>query len=110
MGHLLERALISKNGGGVLEWNKCTYATKVGREAVIAIRQTQAGKIIKIDTFGHRRTRFKTIEDLRLEISEYANENWSECLAEAVCDYITNAENAQPLSKAIWKILKRELS
>lgn len=43
-----------------------------------------------------------------LLISKYANENVSETVAEAVADCYTNGDNAEPLSKAILKELKKE--
>lgn len=46
---------------------------------------------------------------MKSEISGYAKTNDSECLAEAVADYILNKDKAAPLSKEIWKILKKEL-
>ena len=52
----------------------------------------------------------KNILQMKLEISRYANENVSECIAEAVSDYIANGENAALLSKEIWKRLKEELN
>ena len=52
----------------------------------------------------------KSLEKLKAEITNYALENYSECLASAVSDYIINAENAAVLSRAIWHRLKEELN
>lgn len=97
MGHILERALIDKNGGNVSDWNNCTYAKKIVQEACKSAKKTAAGK-------------GKLVAQLEEEISEYATRNKSECLAEAVADFIANGKNASVLSREIWKILKRELS
>lgn len=110
MGHLLERALIDKYDGDINDWRKGTYAKKVVREAVDAIRKTPEGKISYRDKTGKARKRYVTIEQLESEISLYAKDrSGSETIAEAVCDYITNGENASWLSKEVWRILKREL-
>lgn len=99
MGHLLERALIEKNNpgpGGVLDWNECTHAKRVVSEACKAAKKTDGGKGI-------------LNAGLKKQISGYSLTNDSECLAEAVADYIANGEQSSLLSKEIWKILKREL-
>lgn len=96
MGHILELALINKNGGGVFAWNECTEAKSVVSEACKLAKKTPDGK-------------GKFNAELKKEISGYAMKNASECMAEAVGDYIANGDNASILSKEIWKILKREL-
>lgn len=93
MGHILELALINKNNGGVFAWNKCTEAQRVVGEAC---------KIAKKATK-------KNYSVLKGEVSRYSLKTPSECMAEAVADYIANGENASLLSKEIWKILKKEL-
>lgn len=109
MGHLLERALIDKYNGGVYEWKHSTYSRVIGKEAVAEVRKSSDAKISYRDKAGKSRKRYVTMDELKLEISIYAKDDWSECLAEAVCDYITNGEKASRLSKEIWAILKREL-
>lgn len=108
MGHILERALISKDvfsqgdysvvrmkeAGGY--WNKCTYASKVINEAVKAVKKTPEGK-------------GKLTKDLIAGVSGYAKQNRSETLAECVADYHANGSRANLLSVAVWNILKREL-
>lgn len=99
MGHLLERALIAKNDPGpegVIDWNECTYAKRVVSEACKAAKKTDGGKGI-------------LNASLKKQISGYSLTNDSECLAEAVADYIANGGQSSILSKEIWKILKREL-
>ena len=108
-GHILEKALIDKaNNGqasqlGALSWKDCTYAKAVIRDACIAAKKLPECK-------------GKTKGELKREISRYATDDRSiggggpsECLAEAVSDYVQNGTNAAPLSKEIWKILKKEL-
>lgn len=99
MGHLLERALIereSPGASGVTAWNKCTYAKAVVREACKQVKETPEGKGM-------------LFSGLKKQVSGYSLTNDSECMAEAVADYVANGENASMLSKEIWKILKREL-
>ena len=54
-----------------------------------------------------------TNKQLKDNISAYAGfeskYSEAETLAEAICDFALHKEMAQPLSKEIWKILKREL-
>lgn len=106
-GHLLERALIHKfvtstiqgpasRLAGATAWNKCQMATKVIHEAVSDIKKTAAGK-------------GATTAGLIKQVSRYATTNRSEALAECVADYAANGANAQPLSVAVWNILKRDL-
>lgn len=40
-------------------------------------------------------------------ISEYAQKNYAECIAEAVADYYCNGRKASPESRAIMKVLRR---
>ena len=47
--------------------------------------------------------------DLRLSISDYALESYSETFAEAVRDYTSNGDDASPLSVEIFKIIERYL-
>lgn len=93
-GHILEKAFTDRNGGGINDWNECTFAKALVNEAVLEVRP-------RIN---------KTEEELRIEISKYALEGGeSECLAEAVSDVIFNGNKSKVLSKAILEILKREL-
>ena len=47
---------------------------------------------------------------MKREISKYALKSLSECISEAISDYVANGENASILSKEIWKRLKEELN
>lgn len=97
-GHLLEKALIDKEAGvaGKIFWREGTFAKAVVSEACKAAKKTLAGK-------------GKTNGVLKKQVSGYATTNDSECLAEAVADYVLNGKKASILSKKIWEILKREL-
>ena len=93
-GHILEAALVHANSQiPILDWNNSTYANRIVSEAC-----RNAKKITK-QNYG----------TMKENISRYACKNNGECLAESVADYVANRENAQVLSKEIWKILKREL-
>ena len=46
---------------------------------------------------------------IKRRVSKYALRNDSECLAECVADYVANRGKANPLSKAVWSVLKNEL-
>lgn len=98
-GHILEKALISKNSNsmlGIIAWNDYTYAKAIVSDACkIAKKLPECKGMVNAQLKG--------------AISGYAKTNASECLAEAVCDYSLNGESASPLSKIIWDILKKEL-
>lgn len=99
MGHILEKALIDKDKDIFFPgaaWSDCTCAKKVVSEACKAAKKTAQGK-------------GKLNSALKREVSGYATQDASECLAEAVADYTLNGSDAAILSQEIWKILKREL-
>ena len=101
-GHILEKALIDKGLGGEqpignVFWNSGEQAKRIVKQAVKNTKKLPECK-------GIRR------RELIKEISGYAwDKGDSECLAEAIADYILNGEKAAPLSKEIWKLLKKEL-
>ena len=104
-GHILEKALIDKaNGGecllGEIHWKDSFYAKAIVSDACKAVKKWPECKGM-------------TNGQLKDAISAYAgyqsNYNAAETMAEAVCDYSINGENAAPLSKMIWEILKKEL-
>lgn len=95
-GHILEVALIRMNGGTATDWDNCTFAQKVVSEALKNAKKHPGGK-------------GKKASQLIDEVSDYASESRSECLAECVSDYSINGDKAALLSKEVWKILKREL-
>lgn len=101
-GHMLERTLIEKDTNLSMlfmkksAWSDCTKAKEVVSEACKAAKKTAEGK-------------GKLNSTLKREISGYALDDASECMAEAVSDVVVNGQNAAVLSKEIWKILKKEL-
>lgn len=99
-GHLLDRALIDKRYSSryeaIMAWNKNTVAKSVVSEACKAAKKTADGKGLKNS-------------DLIAQVSRYATKNRAETLAECVADYHANRERAKPLSREVWRILKREL-
>jgi SPP1 gp7 family putative phage head morphogenesis protein len=100
-GHMLELELIRRQaqGGGYLArfmWEKNVVSTRIINEAYLAAVKTQAG-------IG------QTMSEMIHGVSEYAAQDMSECMAECVSDYMTNGQNASPLSLSVWDILKREL-
>lgn len=96
MGHILELALINKYNGGVFAWSECTEAKKIVSEACKLAKKLPEGK-------------GKVNATLKREISGYSMKNASECMAEAVADYVANKGNASVLSRMIWDLLKGEL-
>lgn len=99
-GHILEKALVDKASGesflGRLSWNDCTYAKAIVSDACKAAKKLPECKGM-------------TNNELKGAISGYAKQDASECLAEAVCDVSLNGEDAAPLAKIIWEMLKKEL-
>lgn len=100
MGHQLEAVLVGRQhrqgtNAFVTTWNTHTVANSIVRDAVEAVHAS-----------GDRRPESRLIA----EISGYAKKNKAETLAEAVADFYANRENAKPLSKEIWKRLKKELN
>ena len=106
-GHLLERALIAKKYPGkdfwskidaINAWNKC----ELSKELVM-----QAYKTVK--AADPKKWSGNAIKKMRRDVSKYALGSFSETLAECVADYTANKQNAKPLSKEVWKLLKKEL-
>lgn len=98
-GHFLERAVLEKEYPGnslqMLEkrgkmWNDSTKSADIIKKATLEVQ-----KVYKLSE-----------EELRSSISWNASLDYSEAFAECVADYIINAENAKPLSKAVWNIIK----
>ena len=51
----------------------------------------------------------KKNNELIESVSGYASKNRSEALAECVGDYFSNGKSSNPLSQAVWGILKEKL-
>lgn len=106
MGHLLERAIIEKAGGDILDaidnWSSAKRAGDIIDAAYKAIK-------------GNPENKGKTKNQLRREVSGYAMDsskgatNRHETFAECIADYSKNGENAKPLSKEVWKQTKKLL-
>ncbi len=96
-GHILEDWLIAKQGGTAEDVKSRIFAENLIKSAYVNLMQTF--QTVK---------EFKTLNQLRKEIANYATKNMSECLATAVSDYIINQNQAAILSKAIWVKLKEE--
>lgn len=105
MGHTFEQAMIDKvmpDDGTALRrydrivaWNNGVYSKKIISEAAKNAKKTPDGK-------------GKLNNQLISDVSRYATTKSSETLAECVRDYYINRQNANPLSREVWKILKRE--
>ena len=110
-GHLLERAMINKlmpkadYWEKVAVWSNRTIASKIVDEAVGRVIASSP-RLWAVDRADGRE--FST-NVLISKVSGYAETNRSETIAECVADYWRNRDNAKPLSKEVWKILKREL-
>lgn len=94
-GHIVEDWLIAKYGVGNV--SSRLVPRQIVRKAYKRAIQTAQGAN-------------KTIEQLKNELSYNASKNLSECLADAISDYLTNGEQAALLSREIWRVLKEELA
>lgn len=100
--HAIEALLIQKNKEyeynwqRVDVWNNCIEAKKIVSQACKNIKKTPYGK-------GKRNA------DLIGAISQYANENASETMAEAYADIYDNGKDANPLSVEIKRLTKEQL-
>lgn len=105
-GHVLEAAIIQKYNmtrtAMAQAWNEHTFAKKIVDEAFKSTKKLPGmSRAKKTDTIN--------------SLSQYAGSRKktgtrdAETIAESVADYQRNRDNAHPLSKEIWKILKREL-
>ena len=96
-GHGVEWLLIQLDPGYVYDfervaaWNKGSEAKSIVNEAINEIKKTVHGK-------------GKNKEDLVSAISDYANTEDSETIAEAFADVFANGSNANPLSVEIKRI------
>lgn len=95
--HMLERVLIYLSGkystktDKVLAWNKSLESKSIVNQAIKNIKKTAYGK-------------GKFNKQLRKSISIYANDNYSETLAESFADVYVNGNNANPLSIEIKRL------
>lgn len=100
--HAVEWMMLQKNSEYQYEWqridawNKCTEAKKVVSQACKNVKKTEYGK-------GKRN--FQLVS----AISNYAQENASETMAEAFADIYANGDNANPLSVEIERLTMEAL-
>ena len=94
MGHIVGRWLFEKSNS-TKELDVIAFVEKIIKEAYISFL---------------RRGKFKRLAQLRKELSGNALKNYSECLADAISDYIINGNEASVLSLEIWQIIKEELN
>ena len=78
--------------GGINDWNECTFAKAIVNEATVNLLTDEK----------------MTSEKILRGVSAYSLKNDSECLGEAVRDFVAKGEKSLILSKEIWRLLKRE--
>ncbi|MCS6132647.1 hypothetical protein DWV13_13580 [Clostridium botulinum] len=98
LGHAVEAYLIKSKRlksdiENIMCWNDCTIAKHIVSEACKKAKKTEEGKGLKN-------------AELKNNISGYALNDASECMAEAFADYFGNKDKASILSKEIMKIVK----
>jgi hypothetical protein len=97
----MERMVEWENGRDAREiiktaWEDNTKAAKIIEAAYAIAIQLTDGKS-------------KTLEAMRIQLSDNATENYSECLADCVEDCYNNPDNAQLLSRIVKYFLERRL-
>lgn len=103
MGHQMEAALNQKDFGNAWAWGRT--ADKIVLEAARSIDSS-------ITSLADPKVKRMASKISGYAVSPDAGHIWKtwETLAEAVQDAYDNGSNATPLSREIWKILKRRLS
>lgn len=104
VGHIAEYTLAAKQAeelgtgarGAIGVMKKRKVATDIVAAACKKVKKTPYGK-------------GKKNNELVAAISGYASRNRSETLAECVSDYMANGKASNPLSQAVWGILKEKL-
>ena len=99
-GHALETAMANKASSNIWE----AFDTRRKRKQATSVI-SRACREVKKTPYG----RGKRNEDLVSAVSGYARRNRSEALAECVGDYVANGAKSNPLSQAVWGILKAEM-
>ena len=92
----------------VEDWLRKKYAENTETKLRILprklIRKAYQKAILTLEGKG------KSIQQMKSEISNHAmKKSLSECLSDAVCDYMTNNVQAALLSREIWEVLKGEI-
>lgn len=97
LGHAIEALLIKQRNVPFFDrtdlWNKSTISKEIGHEAVKEVKKNPEYKK-------------KKLAELKQDISKYSLASWSETMAEAFFDWYANKENANILSKEIFKKVK----
>ncbi len=106
MGHLLARAISVKVAQGIQDRQKRLFAMSDDWE-----HNTQESRILTkaINNMSDRAGKVLNYLQEVQRVSRYAAKNRGEAFAECICDYSKNGENAQELSKEVWKLVKKEL-
>lgn len=94
-GHMLIKAYINKR-----------YPDKSEDFRELIWRNSKASKDILTEIAKKNNVK---IYNLRKKMCSYASENDSECIAEAICDFITNGYKACELSQLVVKFFREEL-
>ena len=99
LGHELNFEIVKKKYKGNLEKMQNDYSNSITANNIV----NKALENIGINTQN------KKIKEIK-KISNYALEDGSECIGEAICDYYSNGKKANKLSKEIFRIIRGELS
>ena len=101
-GHILEKALIELSD--FVDADKKSELWNIGYYPSIIVHEAYE-ELIKLEKYKRM-----SISQLKAQISASAvNDPDFECMAEAIRDVAVNGEDSAPLSKAIWRILKKRL-
>ena len=106
MGHLLARALSAKAAQSIQDLDRRYHAQIDDWN-----HNTQEDKIITqaLKTMGAKAGHALSFKEQATKVSRYAAKNKGEAFAECIADYSKNGENAQELSKEVWRLVKKEL-
>lgn len=102
MGHVVVRGLINKaystDAARAKAWGGSKFSGDIVRSAT---KQVQ-------DNYKAYGFKTKPTQDaLRKGISGYATKNYHETIAEAWADYHANGNNSQPLSRAVYDVIRK---
>lgn len=98
LGHELNFEIIRRKYNGNLKEIQNDYNNSITANNIV-------NKALENMGIYSQDTKIKTIS----KISNYALENGTECIGEAICDYYSNGKKANKLSKEIFKIVRSEL-
>lgn len=103
MGHVIVKGLIQKKYSGdpvaqAKAWRGSKFSGDIVRQAAKQVQQNY-----KAYGFDKKPTQ----ESLRAAVSGYAIKNYHETIAESWADYHANGNNSQPLSRAIYDVIRK---